>query len=124
MKLRREQLVDLREDRIEAFVRRMALHLSNDLPEHCEKRGLTKESLEPFVREGMADAEAYGITSEPGVRQYLDCMIVLGLDFDETEEHAWAGDILRRDDLGPAEKAQALSWGMLTKIQWEDSDHG
>ena len=124
MKLRQEHLEAFHESRMEAFVERMVEHLHDDLREHCEERGLTKERLDAFVREGMDSAEGYGITSEPGIQQYLDCMVVLGPDFAENEQCRWAGEVLRRDDLAPSEKAEALSWGLLTAIQWENLGRG
>ena len=113
-----------RDYRSDDFVERMVRHLWEDLGPHCEAQGLWKGTLEPFVRRGMAAAAGYGLRSEGGIQQYLDCMVVLGPDFDHRKEHAWAGEILRNKDLGPGEKTEALAWQMLSEVDWEESPDG
>lgn len=124
MKIRQEQLDALSTDRMDAFVTRMVAHLRDDLPTHREARGLKEEDLEPLVRQGMAKAERYGITSEDGIEQYLDCMLVLGLDFDRDPHHAWAGEILRNKELTTPQKTDALAWQMVFEVEWEEPPNG
>jgi hypothetical protein len=124
MRLRKKQLDALSTDRVDAFVARMVAHLRDDLPAHCEARGLKEQDLDPLVREGMVKAEGYGITSEGGIQQYLDCMLVLGLDFDRDAKQAWAGEILRNKDLTPPQKTDTLGWQMLFEVEWEQPANG
>ena len=124
MILRNEQIDALAKSHKDAFVARMVQHLRNDLPRQCEAQGLNEDDLEPLVRQGMSNAEDHGITSQVGIRQYLDCMVVLGPDFDSDGKHPWAQEILANDDLSPSEKADALAWNKLFEVNWEEWTDG
>lgn len=124
MKLRREQEDALALSRISDFTDRMVRHLWADLRSYCQRQGLGEEDLDPFVSRGIAGAVEYGLMSEGGIQQYLDCMAILGPDFDRDKEHAWAGEILRNPDMPASEKIQSLAWRMLSEVKWEDSPNG
>ena len=124
MILRNEQIEAFSKSHEDAFVARMVHHLRDDLPQQYEAQGLKEENLESLVRQGMSAAKNYGITSQVGIRQYLDCMVVLGPDFDSDGKHPWAQEILSNDDLSPSEKADALAWQKLFEVKWEESADG
>ncbi len=120
MKIRKEQLRILSEHRVDDFVRRMARHVTEDLPRQCEAQSLTEADADSFVRRGIAAARDHDITTEVGVRQYIDCMVTLGPEFDSDARYPWAQEILSDDGLSPAEKADALAWRKLSEIDWEE----
>lgn len=120
MQVRKEQMRALSVHRMESFVARMARHLWTRLRKQCEAQGLKQPDVEPMVRQGILDAAHYGITYEEDVRAYLECMAILGRDFDRDERHPWAGDTLRRDDLSAAEKLEAMDEHILLEGDWEE----
>ncbi len=124
MKIRNAQMEAMSRGLEDAFEKRMVEHLCNDLPEQLEAQGLEKEDLKQLVRRGMKDAEGYGIKSEDGIQQYLDCMAVFGPNFDRDTRHAWAGEILRNTELDSSEKTEGLAIHMLFDVQWEKTPNG
>lgn len=84
------------------FERRMTHHLRARFPK--ETMTLDERSLQDVVVSGIRQAEGYGIDFEEDVRRYLEYMMVLSPDFDADPHTAWAGAILRRDDIDGALK--------------------
>ena len=124
MKLRKEQMDALAHSREERFVAEMVRHLRTDLPSHCIRQGLSEPDLEPFVRKGLAAAHEHGLTSDDGVRQYLECLVVFAPDFDRHPGYADLGRIVNDHSLTDAEKTDALSWRLLTQGSWKEPKHG
>ena len=125
MQIRNEQMEAMYQAKVEEFVKRMVKHLHNDLPEHCKRQGLHEKDLESLVRRGMNIVMQYGISSEDGTQQYLDCMVVLSPDFDQDQtKYPWASEILRDEELTPSQKSEALSWNLLFAVDWEEANNG
>ena len=125
MRLRREQLDAISRALDEEAVAHMARHLWQDLRQQCLHQGFREEQeVRPFAGRGIAAARGYGLTSEDGVRQYLDCMVTLGPDFDKDPRHRWAQDILTDPQRNDDQKTEALAWRMLSAVKWEDGADG
>ena len=119
MKLRDGQMDDMARARKDAFVERMAAHLGENFPDQMKKNNLTTKDLDPLIRRGMEEAPKYGVENEGDVERYVECMVILGPDFDRAAQHKWAGDILRRQDISGEDKIDEISWQVLT--QWEEA---
>ncbi|MBN2563412.1 MAG: hypothetical protein JXQ75_21030 [Phycisphaerae bacterium] len=113
MKIRKEQMQAFSESREEAFVARMVAHLRDDLHRQLEAQHLEEAEIEPLVRRGKANAEAYGMVYEDGIQLYLECMAILGPDFDRDSEYPWARKILRRRDLDSNQKAEQIEQHLI-----------
>ncbi len=63
---------------------------------------------EPQVRNLVAHAmqrgPSYGIESEQGLALLVGLLVILGEDFDQRPDSAWARRILELDELDPAER--------------------
>jgi hypothetical protein len=81
------------------FARRMANHLRATFPKEVEKLGINDQGLEQLALRGLADARKYGVVNEGDVQRYLECMVILGPEFDTDERIPWAAQALRRTDL-------------------------
>jgi hypothetical protein len=95
--LRKEQIELFRRDVIERFVDRMAALLKK---EHAREVASWPD-VDAAVRDAILRAERYGITSEADLERFIRLMAVLGPRFDEDDSLPWAGEILRRQVVGP-----------------------
>jgi len=118
MKIREEQKLAFIQSLEDSFVKNMVRYLKDNFPKHCKMWNLQEEDLEPLVRQGMAEAEKYGLFSEGQIQRYLECMVILGPKFDQDEKYPWAGEILRREDLDGEEKIDQISGYLL--FEWEE----
>lgn len=81
------------------FVERTVLHLREAFPAEVESQGLDDQAVEDLTREGVDRSRAYGVVNEADVLRFVECMLLLGRDFDENKSYPWAGTTLRRSDL-------------------------
>jgi hypothetical protein len=79
-----------------SFQHRMVNHISEFFPEHYNELG--EEKLYPLIEHCVENCEQYQIVSERDVCLYIDMSLALGLDFEKSEEHAWATDLLTDAD--------------------------
>jgi len=118
MKIREEQKLAFIQSLEDSFVKKMIKYLKDYFPKHIKMRNLQEEDLEPLVREGMTEAEKYGLFSEGQIQRYLEYKVILGPKFDQDERYPWAGEILRREDLDGEEKVDQISGNLL--FEWEE----
>lgn len=114
--IRRTQFVAFREQLTTAFLHRMVRHLGLHFPRQLSERDLGAVDLEPLVRQGMEQAEQYGVVYEDAVRRYLECMVILGPRFDEDRAYPWAGETLRRDDLDGEQKMNTIGEHIVFEV--------
>jgi len=99
--------------RIDSFVARMVRHLEDAFSEEIASHGIDKTELEPLVRRGVRDAETYGVVCEDDLELYIQCMALLGPQFDREPDLAWAGRILLQTDLTGSEKMDRINDHLL-----------
>ena len=100
--IRTEQMGALSDYMLQAFKRRLAAHLRVTFP--YETAEMDDPTLEGTIDAGMQRAREYDVRSEDDIRRFLECMFRYGPHFDTDPNTAWAGDILRRTDLGGSAK--------------------
>jgi hypothetical protein len=84
----------------------MIAHLKNTFP---EKVGiLDDEKIRQLVQSGMKRAESYDVIYENDIQPYLEYMVIYGPEFDSDPATAWAGDILRIENLHGSIKMQRI----------------
>jgi len=90
--IRTEQLAVFDKTARAAFESEMLKHLPAFYPKHSEALG--EKGLRQVVSLGLQHAKKYGLTSRGPVRTYLECMFLLGSQFDRDPQYPWATDIL------------------------------
>ena len=121
LKIREEQLGLIGQAFEQQFVQEMVEHLDENFREPLAARDITEDDLEDFVNQGIAKARDFGFDAYVDTRVFLECMVLLGPDFDEDSrpELDWVRAVLRNDEMKPAEKAEALNWQLLSAVDWE-----
>ena len=62
-------------------------------------------------------AAAYQVLNEEDVELFIDCMLMLGLEFDEDPHFPWARDILSQKDLSGTEKMALIHDHLLFSVK-------
>jgi hypothetical protein len=104
--IRQEQMEVLGRYMLRQFEARMVLHLRATFPEPL--RGMSESDLRDMIRDGIDKAAQYDVTTEGDVQRYLECMVLLGPNYDRDGELPWAGEILRRKDMDGQAKMDAI----------------
>ena len=104
--IRRTQMETFSRALEDASLRRMVAHLRERFGTELAARGLVEPDLEPLARLGLDAARSHGVVLEDDVRRYLECMVILGPDFDR--EVNWAGEVLRDEERDGTRKMDAI----------------
>lgn len=86
------------------FAERMVKHIENDFQPAVQKFGWSRDQLARVVEYGIQRAARHGVDGEKDVELFIDCMVLLGGNFDSDPATAWAGATLQRRDLTGTEK--------------------
>lgn len=106
VKIRKTQMKMLSEYTLRQFDHRMAVHLRTTFPKQTED--LPEAQLQVRIRTGVAQAAQYDVIIEDDVRRYLEYMTMYSVDFDTNPRSAWAGEILRMQNLSGGEKMDRI----------------
>ena len=125
LKVRAEQLKAFEDAAVQRLEDRMAAHLRELAPQHCNAVG--EENLRKVVRTGIERAANYGLTFRGPVRFYLDLMIMLGSDFDTDPQYPWAAAILTdpaiSGQMDRAERLHEMWMKYLANVSGEGYEH-
>jgi hypothetical protein len=106
----REEHLQAQSDRMtDAFVERMVRHLREEFSQYLRVQAVPENDLGGMVRQGMMDAERYGVIYQGDLERYIECMVMLGPAFPRDARLPWAGETLCRDDLDGQAKMDVLS---------------
>ena len=106
----REEHVQAQSHRMtDVFIGRMVRHLREEFSQYLRAQALPEEGLDGMVRQGMKDAERYGVIYQGDVERYIECMAMLGPAFPQDPKAPWAGETLRRADLDGSAKMDLIS---------------
>jgi len=111
LKMRQAQMDAFSESLERAFFRRMFVHLRGDFPAEVASLGLDDAALEAMIHRGIGEARGYGVVHEPDVELYLECMVLLGPDFDRRID--WCAATLRDQTLDGGKKMDAINDHLL-----------
>lgn len=95
--IRREQMETFENVAMRAFEDRMLAHLRENHPDKIQD--MNDEQLLGLIRQGIRRAETHEVVIEWDVCRYLELVVLYGLEFDESPETTWAGEILRSKEL-------------------------
>ena len=125
LKVRAEQLKAFEDAAAQRLEDRMAAHLRELAPQHCNAVG--EENLRKVVRTGIERAANYGLTFRGPVRFYLDLMIMLGSDFDTDPQYPWAAAILEdpaiSGQMDRAEQLHEMAMKYSAEVFGQDYEH-
>ena len=107
-RIRKEQFEVFSDQQMNPFVERMVERLKSDFSEDVANQKLEEEDLEPLVRQGIQDAEQYGVIGELDLELYIDCLVLFSPTFDRDPQFPWAGNIFRNDSLSGTEKMNQI----------------
>jgi hypothetical protein len=98
------------------FEERMLDHLRDFAPRHF--RVLTDDEVRAVIRHGMERAAAHHLTTERGIRYYVDVMFMFGSGFDDDPLIPWAAPILDGPDaeLVRADRLYARAWANAGEV--------
>jgi plasmid stability protein len=96
----------LAREMLRTFESRMVTDLASSFPQ--ETGGWSEEEFRCFVNDGINRAARYEISTEDDVQAFLECMLILGPDFDVNPKTSWAGDILRSENIATRLKMRRI----------------
>ena len=106
LKIRREQYEALRAAYRELYVDRTRDYFRRNWFDACE--ALSDEQLSQLVREARDRAETYGITIEADVVRFTEVWLLLGGDFDRSNDYPWAEVVLTDQDTSGTIKTEQI----------------
>lgn|GEM_PF-1460719 len=107
--IRKTQIEALLKSQEDSFIDRMKVHLRSEFPKEISGFGIKDKDLEMIIRKGLTDAYQYRIIYENDLILYIECIAVLGPDFDKKAKYPAVIEILNRDDLDGSAKMDKLS---------------
>ena len=97
MIIRQEQLRVFADKFQSHFLARMVTHLRVAFPQELANRGLSKdEDICNLVLRGLEVSQQYEVINEGDVERYVECMLILGPQFDTDERFPEVKEILSR----------------------------
>ncbi len=118
MRIQDQQIEVFARDQREAFVQRMVVHLRDDFRRERQARGIRDADLELFVQRGMEKAAKYRVMYEDDVQLYLECMCMLGPDFDCDPQFPWAEEVLKTTYYDGETKMDELREYLIFALEW------
>jgi hypothetical protein len=91
---------------LQSFHQRVAAHLREFFPNLV--RDADDARIERLVRRAMQRAAAYDIQGELDIVRFIDLCLVLGVNFDFSEAHGWAEQLLRSPGLPAAARLRLV----------------
>ena len=105
--IRREQVDVLEQASTKRFEDRMVAHLSVAFKEKCQSLG--EAEVRGLIQHGVRRSRRYAIATERDVCKYVEVMFILGRDFDEDPQYAWAHQTLMDSQFKyPADRIKAV----------------
>ena len=112
-RIRKEQMAVLSEATRASFVRREVARLQTDFRPEIERLRLNQTDLFRIVERTIDRAANYRIFNERDVEMFVNCTMMLGLEFDRDPGLPWAAQILRRKDLTGTDKMSLIDDHLL-----------
>jgi hypothetical protein len=106
LKIRKEQMNTFKDHILHNFEDKMFMHLKSQFPDQTQQ--IEESQLREMIHDGIFRAQKYGVTLEPDICRYLECMVLHGVDFDTNPKTSWAGDILRDKGMSGREKMNRI----------------
>ncbi len=106
----------------ERFENEMAVYLARQYPDRSATMG--DGVLRQLIRDGVNKARAHDIILERDVARYIEFMVILVPDFDESERTLWARAILKKRSATAKSKLDEIWFQMRQHQQNDDASAG
>ena len=95
----RRHFAALQEQQIEQFVMQTIMRWRSRFPESFKALEVSTPNLSPLIHDAIDRAEKYGVIGEADVELFLDCICLLGNNFDHNGTFPWVEEILRETEI-------------------------
>jgi hypothetical protein len=102
--IRKEQMAVLSKSMEDRFVQKMVDHLCTDFAPQITALGLSEERLRLAICQHIATARQHDVRMQGDLTTYVECIALLGPQFDTNGRHEFVRQILHRDALDGSEK--------------------
>jgi hypothetical protein len=99
----------------ERFVNRMVVHLQNHFADDLKRQGIREPELKELVRTTLDRAEAMGLAREDHLQLFVECVPLLGGNFDT--ENRVVRELLNARELDLNERMVELSHFLLFGLE-------
>lgn len=106
----------------ERFEDEMVVHLRREYPAALAQRN--DAWVRDLIREGTEQAREYGIILERDVARYVELMLALSPDFDDSRKTPWCKEILNDDSLTAERKLDRIYEFIIFKDQEDGAKQG
>ena len=104
--IRYEQMQALDQAMQRQFERQMLAHLRAAFSSQTARS--SDEYLTALIRQGIRNAAGYGVVNEFDVGRYIEYVLLYGPNFDSDSKTAWAGEILRTEEINGTQKMDRI----------------
>jgi hypothetical protein len=122
--IRAEQMGAMGQAAVKNFEDQVIEDLKKSVPKHC--RLLGEENLRKKVHAGFERARSYGLSSENGLRLFVELTFLLGSGFDKDPQLPWAAEILNAsaaDQAARVERLHQRSMDYLEKVSGPNNQY-
>jgi len=95
------------------FARVCLKKIKNKFPEGLAKAGVVENAEEDTMCKCIKEAKSYGIILQNDLLLYLECIVLLGLDFNKNESLRWPSEILNDSKLNGEQKMNMISENLI-----------
>ena len=113
MQISFQQFEKIKIDMDKVFARVCLKKIKNKFPDGFAKAGVELTAEEETVCKAIKEAKTYGIMLQNDLLLYLECLILLGLDFNTNEKLGWPLQILNDASLKGEEKMNLISENLV-----------
>ncbi|MCD4665467.1 MAG: hypothetical protein K8R68_09350, partial [Bacteroidales bacterium] len=107
--IRKNQIEELEKVQEEKFIDRMVNHLKTNFSKELDNKDIQVKDIRQLIIKAIDDAKKYNVLNESDVRLYIECIALLGPNFDRTNKFPQINDILNRINLTGEEKMDLVS---------------
>ena len=109
LSIRKEQIEVLERVQEEKFIDQMENHLKTNFSKELGDKEIQINEIRQLIRKAIEDASNYKVVNENDVKLYIECIALLGLNFDQTNKFPKINDILNRKEFSGEEKMDRIS---------------
>ncbi len=117
MIIKTKQFLQITEIQNIAFILECKNILKSKFENGFEKINVKKQDEDLIITNGIKDARSYGVTLKEDIVLYLECILLLGVNFDKKKgEMDWPNKILTNQDLSGESKMNHIHENLIYSI--------
>jgi len=107
--IRKEQVEVLESVQKDLFVDKMEDHLNSVFSKEIKDKGIKSEDIRPLIEAAIGTAQKYDVLNEDDIQLFIECIPLLGPEFDTTNKLPFINDTLNRTDISGEEKMEMIN---------------